>query len=153
MAKIKVNNPVVNMNGDEMTRIIWDMIIERLITPYVDVELLDYDLSIQSATRRMTKSLLTQPTRLKSIMSASNARPSHQMSSVLKNLALKKCGSLQTALSATSLAALCSVSRLSALTSLALYRVGRSQSLLAVTHLVTNIKPQTLLFLAQAQQQ
>ena len=31
MAKIKVNNPVVNMNGDEMTRIIWDMIIERLI--------------------------------------------------------------------------------------------------------------------------
>ena len=48
MAKIKVNNPVVNMNGDEMTRIIWDMIIERLITPYVDVELLDYDLSIQS---------------------------------------------------------------------------------------------------------
>ena len=48
MAKIKVNNPVVNMNGDEMTRIIWDMIIERLITPYVDIELLDYDLSIQS---------------------------------------------------------------------------------------------------------
>ncbi len=48
MAKIKVNNPVVNMNGDEMTRIIWDMIIERLIDPYLDIELLDYDLSIQS---------------------------------------------------------------------------------------------------------
>ena len=48
MAKIKVNNPVVNMNGDEMTRIIWDMIIERLINPYLDIELLDYDLSIQS---------------------------------------------------------------------------------------------------------
>jgi len=48
MAKIKVNNPVVNMNGDEMTRIIWDMIIERLINPYLDLELLDYDLSIQS---------------------------------------------------------------------------------------------------------
>ncbi|MGB6229765.1 MAG: NADP-dependent isocitrate dehydrogenase [Litorimonas sp.] len=48
MAKIKVNNPVVNMNGDEMTRIIWDMIIERLIEPYLDIELLDYDLSIQS---------------------------------------------------------------------------------------------------------
>lgn len=48
MAKIKVNNPVVNMNGDEMTRIIWDMIIERLIEPYLDIDLLDYDLSIQS---------------------------------------------------------------------------------------------------------
>ncbi len=48
MAKIKVKNPVVNMNGDEMTRIIWDMIIERLIDPYLDIDLLDYDLSIQS---------------------------------------------------------------------------------------------------------
>lgn len=48
MAKIKVNNPIVNMNGDEMTRIIWDMIIERLIEPYLDLEMLDYDLSIQS---------------------------------------------------------------------------------------------------------
>ena len=48
MAKIKVTNPIVNMNGDEMTRIMWDMIIERLIEPYLDVDLLDYDLSIQS---------------------------------------------------------------------------------------------------------
>ena len=48
MSKIKVNNPVVNMNGDEMTRIIWDLIIERLINPYIYIELLDYDLSIQS---------------------------------------------------------------------------------------------------------
>ncbi len=48
MAKIKVNNPVVDMNGDEMTRIIWDMIKERLIHPYLDIDLLDYDLSIQS---------------------------------------------------------------------------------------------------------
>ena len=48
MAKIKVNNPVVDMNGDEMTRIIWDMIKDRLIMPYLDIDLLDYDLSIQS---------------------------------------------------------------------------------------------------------
>jgi len=46
MAKIKVTNPVVDMNGDEMTRIMWDMIKERLIHPYLDIELLDYDLSI-----------------------------------------------------------------------------------------------------------
>src|SRR5690606_4929777 len=48
MAKIKVKTPVVEMNGDEMTRIIWDMIIEKMITPYLDIDLKSYDLSIQS---------------------------------------------------------------------------------------------------------
>src|ERR1700742_777220 len=47
MAKIKVLNPVVEMDGDEMTRIIWQWIRERLILPYLDVELLYYDLSVQ----------------------------------------------------------------------------------------------------------
>jgi len=48
MAKIKVNNPVVELDGDEMTRIIWAWIKERLIHPYLDIDLLYYDLSIQS---------------------------------------------------------------------------------------------------------
>ncbi|TVQ38180.1 MAG: NADP-dependent isocitrate dehydrogenase [Geminicoccaceae bacterium] len=48
MAKIKVKNPVVELDGDEMTRIIWAFIKDKLILPYVDVELLYYDLSIQS---------------------------------------------------------------------------------------------------------
>jgi len=47
MAKIKVKNPVVEMDGDEMTRIIWRLIKEKLIHPYLDVELLYYDLGIQ----------------------------------------------------------------------------------------------------------
>jgi isocitrate dehydrogenase len=47
MAKIKVKNPVVEMDGDEMTRIIWQLIKEKLIHPYLDIELLYYDLSIQ----------------------------------------------------------------------------------------------------------
>ncbi len=47
MAKIKVNNPVVELDGDEMTRIIWEWIRERLILPYLDVELLYFDLSVQ----------------------------------------------------------------------------------------------------------
>jgi isocitrate dehydrogenase len=47
MAKIKVKNPVVEMDGDEMTRIIWQLIKEKLIHPYLDVELLYYDLGIQ----------------------------------------------------------------------------------------------------------
>jgi isocitrate dehydrogenase len=46
MSKIKVANPVVELDGDEMTRIIWAMIKERLIEPYLDVDLKYYDLSI-----------------------------------------------------------------------------------------------------------
>lgn len=48
MAKIKVENPVVELDGDEMTRIIWQFIKDRLIHPYLDIDLEYYDLSIES---------------------------------------------------------------------------------------------------------
>src|SRR3989441_175772 len=48
MAKIKVSNPLVELDGDEMTRIIWAYIREQLILPYLDVDLLRFDLSIQN---------------------------------------------------------------------------------------------------------
>jgi NADP-dependent isocitrate dehydrogenase len=47
MSKIKVANPVVELDGDEMTRIIWAFIKEKLILPYLDVDLKYYDLSVQ----------------------------------------------------------------------------------------------------------
>ncbi len=47
MGKIKVANPVVELDGDEMTRIIWQWIRERLILPYLDIDLHYYDLSIE----------------------------------------------------------------------------------------------------------
>jgi isocitrate dehydrogenase len=47
MAKIKVKNPVVEMDGDEMTRIIWQYIKDKLIHPYLDIDLLYYDLSVE----------------------------------------------------------------------------------------------------------
>src|SRR6202045_1969807 len=47
MAKIKVKNPVVEMDGDEMTRIIWQWIRERLILPYLDIDLKYFDLSVE----------------------------------------------------------------------------------------------------------
>ncbi len=47
MSKIKVENPVVELDGDEMTRIIWHFIREKLILPYLDIDLKYYDLSIQ----------------------------------------------------------------------------------------------------------
>ncbi len=48
MAKIKVKTTLVELDGDEMTRIIWEMIRERLIKPYLDVNLEYYDLGIES---------------------------------------------------------------------------------------------------------
>jgi isocitrate dehydrogenase len=48
MVKIKVDNPVVEMDGDEMTRIIWQFIKDKLILPYLDIELLYFDLGIES---------------------------------------------------------------------------------------------------------
>src|SRR3954452_18154945 len=48
MAKISVKNPVVELDGDEMTRIIWSFIKDQLIRPYLDVELKRFDLGIES---------------------------------------------------------------------------------------------------------
>jgi isocitrate dehydrogenase len=48
MAKIKVKNPLVDLDGDEMTRIIWSFIKDQLIVPYLDVDLRYYDLGIES---------------------------------------------------------------------------------------------------------
>src|SRR6187549_2821299 len=51
MAKIKVANPVVEMDGDEMTRIIWQKIRETLILPYLDIDLKYFDLGVESRDR------------------------------------------------------------------------------------------------------
>src|SRR5271169_2836143 len=47
MPKIKVTNPVIELDGDEMTRIIWQLIKDKLIHPYLDIDLQYYDLSVQ----------------------------------------------------------------------------------------------------------
>ncbi len=51
MTKIKVENPIVELDGDEMTRIIWDFIKQKLILPYLDVDLKYYDLGIEERDR------------------------------------------------------------------------------------------------------
>jgi isocitrate dehydrogenase len=51
MTKIKVENPVVELDGDEMTRIIWDFIKQKLILPYLDIDLHYYDLGIEERDR------------------------------------------------------------------------------------------------------
>ena len=51
MSKIKVENPVVELDGDEMTRIMWQFIKDKLILPYLDIDLLYYDLGIEERDR------------------------------------------------------------------------------------------------------
>ena len=51
MSKIKVDNSIVEMDGDEMTRIMWDFIKQKLILPYLDIDLLYYDLGIEERDR------------------------------------------------------------------------------------------------------
>ena len=48
MSKIKVENPIVELDGDEMTRIIWQMIKDKLVSPYLDIDLKYYDLGIEA---------------------------------------------------------------------------------------------------------
>ena len=48
MAKIKVKNPIVELNGDEMTRVIWDFIKNKLILPYLALEVKYFDLGMKS---------------------------------------------------------------------------------------------------------
>ncbi|MBI5165162.1 MAG: NADP-dependent isocitrate dehydrogenase, partial [Magnetospirillum sp.] len=55
MKKIKVANPVVELDGDEMTRIIWQFIKEKLILPYLDIDLKYYDLGIECRDRTEDK--------------------------------------------------------------------------------------------------
>ena len=46
MPKIKVKNPIIELDGDEMARIIWSLIKKKLILPYLDIDIKYYDLSI-----------------------------------------------------------------------------------------------------------
>jgi isocitrate dehydrogenase len=57
LAKVKVKNPIVELDGDEMTRILWAFIKEQLILPYLDVELVYFDLSIEK--REATRDQIT----------------------------------------------------------------------------------------------
>ena len=55
MTKINVKNPVVELDGDEMTRIMWDFIKKKLILPYLDIGIKYYDLSIENRDRTSDK--------------------------------------------------------------------------------------------------
>ena len=67
MSKIQVNNPIVELNGDEMTRIIWDFIKKKLILPYLDLKIESYDLSIQNRDKTADKVTIASANAIKKI--------------------------------------------------------------------------------------
>ena len=67
MSKIKVNNPIVYLNGDEMTRIIWDFIKKKLILPYLDLKIESYDLSIHNRDKTEDKVTIDSAKAIKKI--------------------------------------------------------------------------------------
>ena len=117
MSKIKVKNPVVEMDGDEMTRIIWKFIKDKLILPYLEIDLKYFDLGIEhrDATRRSGHDRLGE--RDEAVRRRRQVRDDHARRSARQGVqASRRCGSRRTARSATSSAARSSASRSSART-------------------------------------
>ena len=143
MAKIKVEGTVVELDGDEMTRIIWQFIKDKLIHPYLDVNLEYYDLGIES--RDKTDDQIT--------VDAANAIKKHGVGvkcatitpdeARVEEFGLRRMYRSRTARSATSSAASSSASRSSSRTSRAWCRTGRSRSSSVVTPSATSIAPPT----------
>jgi isocitrate dehydrogenase len=101
MAKIKVENPVVELDGDEMTRIIWQFIKDKLIHPYLDIDLKYYDLSIEKRDETDDQITVDAPTPSRNTASASNAPPSRPDEARVEEFGLKRCTARPTAPSAT----------------------------------------------------
>jgi isocitrate dehydrogenase len=77
MSKIKVANPVVELDGDEMTRIIWDFIKKKLILPYLDMDLLYYDLGIEERDRTDDQITIDAANKIKEVRRRREMRHHH----------------------------------------------------------------------------
>ena len=67
MAKIAVKNPIVELDGDEMTRIIWNFIKEKLILPYLDINIKYYDLGIKNRDKTSDQITIDSANEIKKI--------------------------------------------------------------------------------------
>jgi NADP-dependent isocitrate dehydrogenase len=111
MAKIKVKTPLVEIDGDEMTRIIWEWIRERLIKPYLDIDLEYYDLSVENRDETADQVTIDSAKAIQKYgvgVKCATITPDEHAS---RNSSSRRCGSRPTARSATSWAASCSASR------------------------------------------
>ncbi len=86
MSKIKVNNPVVELDGDEMTRIIWEFIKNKLILPYLDLGIEYYDLGMKSRDNTDDQITIDSANAIKKLVLELNVQQSLLMKLELKNL-------------------------------------------------------------------
>jgi hypothetical protein len=142
MAKIKVTNPVVELDGDEMTRIIWQYIKDKLITPFLDINLMYFDLGMEYRDKTNDQVTIDAANAIKKIgvgVKCATITPDEARVEEFS----RKCGNRRTAPSATSWAAWCSASPSFAGTCRGWCRAGPSRSSSAATPSATSTAPPT----------
>ena len=103
MSKIKVKNPVVELDGDEMTRIIWEFIKDKLILPYLDIDLKYYDLGIEYRDETDDQVTIDAANAIKQYgVGVKCATITPGRGAGRRNSSSRRCGSRRTARSATS---------------------------------------------------
>ena len=86
MSKITIKNPVVELDGDEMTRIIWEFIKNKLILPYLDLGIEYYDLGMKSRDDTDDQITIDSANELRKLVLELSVQPLPQMKQELKNL-------------------------------------------------------------------
>ena len=95
MSKIKVNNPVVELDGDEMTRIIWEFIKNKLILPYLDLGIEYYDLGMKSRDNTDDQITIDSANAIKKIGVGIKCATITPDEARVEEFDLKKCGDRQ----------------------------------------------------------
>lgn len=94
--KIKMHAPIVEMDGDEMTRIIWKLIKDELLAPYIELNTEYYDLGLKHRDETDDQVTIDAAMATKSTGSPSNVQLSHLMHSESKNMTSSRCGRVPT---------------------------------------------------------
>ena len=92
MEKIKMTTPLVEMDGDEMTRILWKMIKEELLLPFVDLKTEYYDLGLEYRNETNDQVTFDSAEATKKYGVAVNVQQSHLTQQECRNTILRKCG-------------------------------------------------------------
>ena len=96
MSKIKVDNPIVELDGDEMTRIIWKFIKDKLILPYLDLDIKYYDLGMESRDNTDDQITVDAANAIKKYKVGIKCATITPDEARVEEFGLKKCGAHQT---------------------------------------------------------
>ena len=150
MSKIKVENPIVDMDGDEMTRIIWAFIKEKLILPYLDIDLLHYDLGIEERDRTDDQITVDAAEKTKEVGVAVKCATITPDEDRVEEFGLKRMYRSPNGTIRNILGGVISGPRLSARTCHGWFRAGPNRSSSGAMHLAISIARQISGFLGQA---